>query len=420
MLIGALLVVLLLLGINAVRHHSAMIPCGDSDAKAPKLTAEAALLYSVDLDEIIYSKNEDKQYAPYSITKLVTAYIAANTLDYDQMVTISKNAANDSLDGSTMFLKPGEEVTVEQLLYGTLLLSGNDAATALAEETADSTDEFVAMMNKTVKQWGCDNTHFANPTGWKAKDHYTTASDLLKIMQHTLGDEKISKIAYTKKYKMPATNLYKARKMRNHTPYAQKKNSGVLGGKTGFWDYDDCTLAMVYSKKELTAMMILLKDTEEGREDDIKALAKYAHAATPGYIVDKKGANTGKSWIKNGKKTHVKTVLADTAYAYPKNGSKLKVKVRIKHKKLEAPVAKGTKAGTYTVYVNGEKVGSHYILLAESVGTGMILSQFYISDKAGITAILVILLLILTIILLRIHNKRKARRRRAERLARRG
>ena len=416
MLIGALLVVLLLLGINAVRHHAAMKPYGDSDAKAPNLTAKAAILYSTDLDEIVYSKNENTKYAPYSITKLVTAYIAANMLDPEEEVIISKKAANDSLEGSTMFLKPGEKVTVDQLLHGALLLSGNDAATALAEATAGNIDDFVDMMNKTVKEWGCNDTHFANPTGWKNKDHYTTASDLLKIMQHTLGDEKVAKIAFTKKYKMPKTNLHEARKMRNHTPFAQRKNSGVRGGKTGFWDYDDCTLAMVYSKHELNAMMILLKDTEEGRDNDIKKLAKYAHAAFPGYIVDMKGAATGKSWVKGGKKTHVKTVLADTVYAYPKHGSKLRVKIRIKHDTLEAPVAKGTKAGTYTVYANGKKVGTHNIILAESVGKGMALSNFYISDKAAITTILIILMLALIIILLRIYNKRKYRRRRRQRL----
>ena len=129
-LIGALLVVLLLFGINAVRHHSAMTPYGNSDTKAPAITAKAAILYSVDLDEIIYSKNQDIKYDPYSITKLVTSYLAANNLDPEEKVTISKNAANDSYEGSTMFLVPGEKVTVDQLLHGALMLSGNDAATA--------------------------------------------------------------------------------------------------------------------------------------------------------------------------------------------------------------------------------------------------------------------------------------------------
>ena len=417
-LIGALLVVLLLVGIYAIRHHSAMIPCGDENAEAPKLTAKSALLYSVDLDKVIYSKKADTKYAPYSITKLVTAYIAANELDGESVVTVSRNAANDSYEGSTMFLREGEEVTVEQLLYGTILLSGNDAATALAEEVAGGEDEFAEMMNETVREWGCKNTHFANPTGWQDKDQYTTANDLLIILQHVMSDEIVSKIALTKEYKMPATNLYEERKMKNHTPYARYAKSGVLGGKTGFWDYDDCSVALVYKKHELTAMMILLKDTDKGRNNDIKKLIKYAHAATPGYIVDEKGAGTGKVWIKGGKKTHVKTVLSDAAYAYPKNGSKLKVRVKIEHKKLQAPVSKGAKAGTYTVYVDGEAVGSHYILLAESVGKGMVLSKFYISDRVGITIFLVILVLILTIILLRIYNKKKARKRRAERLAR--
>ena len=408
-LIGALLAVLMLFVIFTHGHKAAMIECGDVDATAPKITADSGVLYSVDLDEVVYSKNADSRCEPYSVTKLVTAYIAAQELDLDQTVTISKAAADDDAEGSTMFLKEGEKVTVNELLYGALMLSGNDAAYALAEATCGDVDSFVELMNDTVAEWGCNDTHFANPTGWKAKDHYTTANDLLIIAQHTLADETVFSIACTKKYKMAATNLSDVRKMENHTTLIDKKNSGVLGGKTGYWSDEDCAVALEYSKKELTAILILLGDTEDGREKDVSKLLKFAHKVTPGYIVDEAGADTGKIWVKHGKTTHVETTLAKTVRAYPEKQKAGKVKVKIHYDKVEAPLSKGTKVGTYEVYVSGELTATRDILLAESVETGLPLSNIYISDRVGITIVLVILALALTIILLRIHNKRKRR-----------
>ena len=415
-LIGVLLIVLLLFVIITSGHNKAMIPVGDREAKAPDVTAKAALLYSMDLDDVMYSKNADTHYEPFSITKLVTCYIAANELDMNKTVRVSKNAANDSFEGSTMKLVEGEKVTVEQLLYGALILSGNDAATALAETVSGDIDSFVDKMNETVEEWGCDDTHFMNPTGWSAKNHYTTANDLLIIAQHTFEDETISKIAFTKKYKMPATNCSEARVMKNHIPYARKKGSGVLGGKSGFWSDEDCTVCLEYNKDELSAILILLRDTKEGRSKDCKKLLKFAHKVTPGYIVDEAGADTGKVWIKGGKHTHVKTELAKTVHAYPKRQSKFKVKAKIHYDKVAAPLAKGAKVGTYEVYVSGNLVATRDVLLSEDVEKGLILSNILIADWLGITIVVVILAIIAAIVLLRRYNKKKAARRRAERM----
>ena len=410
-LIGALLIVFLVFKILVFGHPKGMAECGDPEATAPKIKAESALLYSVDLDKVIYSKEPDAIHDPYSITKLVTAYVAANTMDPNQTVTISQRAADDSVDGTSMFLKKGEKVTINELMYGALLVSGNDAAYALAEASG-SVDGFIEEMNKTVQKWGCKDTHFTNSNGWQNKNHYTTANDLLIITRHVLEDETVSKIAFTRKYTMAATNLSGPRKMENHTTLINKKGSGVMGGKTGFWDVDDCTVTLKYNKDELSAILILLKDTGKGRVRDTKALLKYAHTATPGYLVADTGVNVGKVWVKHGKKTHVKTELSKAVHAYPKKQSAWRVRVKKHYDKPAAPLSKGDKVGTYEVYISGTKVATRDILISEDVPEGMFLSKIYISDRAGITIILVILALVLTIILLRIYNKKKALERR--------
>lgn len=381
---------------------------GNPDSTPPTITAKSAILYSIDLDEVIYSKNADLKCDPYSVTKLVTAYLAAEKLDLDQEVTISKKAANDFADGSTMYLQAGEIVTVKDLLYGTLLTSGNDAAYALAETVSGNVKEFVALMNKTVAKWGCEKTHFMNPSGYKAKGHYTTSNDLLEIARNVLDNETVREISFTKKYRMKETNRYKKRVLRNHTVLFRKKNSGVLGGKTGFWDEGDCSVALEYCKDELRAILIILKDTEKGRRRDAKSLLKYAHEATPGYMVVDKDDEVGKVWIKHGAKTRVKTIMAGALYAYPKKQLKHRIHTKkIINDNIKAPLKKGTVVGKMEVYVQREKVGEENILLAEDVKLGWFPSNIYISNMVTVFIILIFVLLFSLIMVLRAINKRK-------------
>lgn len=381
---------------------------GNPDSTPPTITAKSAILYSIDLDEVIYSKNADLKCDPYSVTKLMTAYLAAEKLDLGQEVTISKRAANDFADGSTMFLQPGEIVTVKDLLYGTLLTSGNDAAYALAETVSSSVNDFVELMNKTVAKWECNNTHFMNPSGYKAKGHYTTASDLLTIARKCLDNKIVREISFTKKYRMTETNKYKKRILKNHTVLFRKKNSGVLGGKTGFWDEGDCSVALEYCKDELRAMLIILKDTEKGRRRDAKALLNYAHEATPGFMIVDKGDEVGKVWVKHGAKTRVQTIMAGALYAYPKKQLKLRIHTKkIFNDNIIAPLKKGTVVGKMEIYVQGDKAGEENILLAEDVKLGWFPSNIYISNMVTVFIILIFVLFFSLIMVLRAINKRK-------------
>lgn len=381
---------------------------GNPDTVPPTITAKSALLYSKDLEEILYSKEPDIKCDPYSITKLMTAYIAIENLELDKVVTVSKKAANDYADGSTMFLQKGEKVTVEELLYGALLASGNDAACALAETVCGSELFFSKLMNKKAEEWGCKNTHFVNASGYKAKDHYTTANDLLIIFQNTLSNDTLRKIAFTDKYKMRKTNKFKERTLRNHTTLIKKKDSGVIGGKTGYWDEKNCSVALEYSKDELHAILILLKDTEKGRTEDAKKLLQFAHDATPGYVIVYKDESVGSVWVKHGARTRVKAVLAGTLHAYPPKQLKSKVKTKkIINKGIAAPLRKGDVVGKFEVYVKGEKVGEQNLLAQEDIKTGWFLSYLYIPNAVSACLGLMLILFIALIVVLRKSMKNK-------------
>lgn len=410
MLIAALLVLVMFASCITECFAAEMKVCGDPNTPKPEVSAESALLYSIDLDENIYEKNINDRHDPYSVTKLMTAYLAAQKLDMNSTVTISKAAADDDPEGSSMNLVEGEVVTVENLMYGALLLSGNDAAYALGELTSGSMDSFVKLMNDTAKEWGCEDTHFVNPSGWKNSDHYTTANDLLIIARHALADETVRRIAFTRKYTMPATNKYKERVMKNHVTLTKQSDSGVLGGKTGFWEEDDASVVVEYNKYQLSAILVLLKDGSKARTKDAQALFEYAHKATPGFVVDRKGSQVGHAWIRCAARTRAATTLDKTVHAYPKKQKKSGVKTKIKYRSgLKAPLKKGTTIGTYTVYVDGKKVASEKVLLAEDAEKGWFPSAIYISNFTTVCIIVVILLLVLLRMILRRYIMRKRR-----------
>ena len=162
-----------------------------------QMTANAIMLIDQDTGAVLYEKNPDTQIAPASTTKLLTAVVALEKLQLTDEVTVG---AEVSVTGSLMGLKPGQTVTVETLLYGMFLCSGNDAAVALAVKIAGSTDNFAALMNEKAAELGMANSHFVTASGLDWDGHYTTARDMAKLTQYAASNETILKIAGTETY----------------------------------------------------------------------------------------------------------------------------------------------------------------------------------------------------------------------------
>ena len=388
-------------------------PAGNENAEAPKLAAKGAALYSYDLGRIVYGKNENERLEPYSTTKLLSCWLALEKLDKDQIVTVSAKATQVYENGTTIWLKEGEKIPVRDLVYGAMLESGNDAAYAIGEAVAGSEAAFADLMNQTVAEWGCKDTHFVNANGWKHKDHYSTAHDMAVITAKCLENAELREIATTKKYVAPATNLSGKRTMRNYLLHVTGGPDGLTGGKTGTWDDDDCAVVCSFSQAGLDAVAVVLGDTEDGRPEDIRKLMAYSHEVTPGFIVPAYTGAVETAMVRHGEKT--KTVLATDAvtYAYPAENDARDIRTETEYGLIEAPVKKGQEVGKFLVYADDELIGEHKLLATEDIDTGWFPSYVYISNEATLNALKVLGIFILLLFAVsRIGRKgRKARRR---------
>ena len=194
-------------------------------------SAGSAFVFDVDSGRVFYSKNADAKRAMASTTKIATAItVIDNCKDLDAEVKIDKRAVG--IEGTSIYLREGEVLTVRELLYGLMLRSGNDAAVALAIYTAGSVDEFATLMNKTAEKAGAENTNFANPHGLDNENHYTTARDLAKITAYALNNEDFAQIVSTKNIKIPSKEEgYRFLSNKNRLLSSLE---GCIGVKTGY------------------------------------------------------------------------------------------------------------------------------------------------------------------------------------------
>lgn len=413
-LISVLLVLVLVAGASSQALAYDSIKTKDV---TPEVQAKSAIVYSEDLDKIIFSKNPDLRVNPYSTTKLMTAYVVVQNLPLDQKVTVKGVKAE--LEESKMDLEEGEVLTVKQLLQGLLVESGNDAARMLAITVAGSESAFAELMNKQAAEWGCTGTHFANASGMQASGHYTTAADYIVIGRKVLADDTIRKICSSKKVKIPATNKSKERVYTNHTTLVEVPDSGVVGGKTGYWNEEDCSVVLQYYKKDMSLTMVLFADTKEERPKDVTRLSTAAHDMVPGYIVAKPKDEVDRLWIKGGVTTHIPVYVKERAYAYPENGKESAIKIKTNLKDgLKAPLKKGQCVGTAEVYVDGKLTATHKIYVKKAVKKGWFTSNLYISNTGAIAILVATVLIGALIYILRLKFKRRKIKKKKEKEAR--
>lgn len=361
-----------------------------------EIEAKSAILYCKNTDSVIYKKNINDKMSPYSVTKLLTALIVVEKeKNLNRKVKISKKAAETG--GSTMYLKEGEVVTLKELLNGLLIVSGNDAAYALAETVGHGDEKaFVKMMNERVEKLGCEDTHFINSSGITDKKHYTTAKDYLIITRAALDNKTVKKIAGTKKYNMPATNKSEKRTLKTHTDLLNTKNSGVISGKTGFDGVKEGTVSLEYDKDDLHLILVILGDDQEVRPKDAKKIFAHAKDWLKVKKTVKKNERLTKVFVRGGKSTVVNAYAKRTVYAYMKKKDDVKIKTRIvKTKNLKAPLNSGSRVGTVKVYVNGNYSAESPLIVKKSIKKGWFPSLIYISNRATIGIVIAFVLCLL-------------------------
>lgn len=223
-----------------------------TSASIPAVSAGESILADGKTGEILYEKRSAEKAYPASTTKIMTALVALNICkdlgaNLDQQVVIPKEGTN--IEGSSLYLKAGEKITIRELLYGMMLRSGNDAATTIAITLGGTLENFVDKMNETAKELGLRNTHFMNPTGLFDEEHYTTAEDLCKISQIAMRNRNFRKIVRAKSWKNYSN--------KNKTVY---QYDGATGIKIGFTKKSGRTLVASAKRQDVELICVVLSD----------------------------------------------------------------------------------------------------------------------------------------------------------------
>ena len=251
----------------------------------PDIVSQAAIVMDAGTGQILYEKNSDVGKYPASITKVITVLIALeHNLDMDQIVTMSENAVwGIDRTSTNIGLDVGEQVTIRDLLYATMVNSANECAYALAELIGGNVENFADMMNKKAAELGCKHTHFVTPNGLHDDDHYTTAYDMALIMKAAIENDQFREIAGTVSYTMPATNLTEeTRPMWTGTKMINPANPYYYeyceGGKNGYTTNANNTL-VTYAKKDGLELICVVLDCDGLKYTftDSKALYEYCY-----------------------------------------------------------------------------------------------------------------------------------------------
>lgn len=252
-------------------------------AREITLASEAAVLMDGETGQILYSKNMDEQLYPASITKVMTALVALKHSDPSNLVTMTQEGVNQvPRTSSHIALLPGEEFSMEDALYALALVSANDAAVAIAETVGGTVEKFCDMMNEEAVALGAVNTHFSNPNGLPAEDHYTTAQDMALITAAALQQEGFLTYFGAKEYVMPATNLSASRELvsKNQFIDGTVPCDGLLMSKTGWTSSAWGTLVTAAKQGETTLVAVTLKSAMlEDKYADTAILLDYGFTA---------------------------------------------------------------------------------------------------------------------------------------------
>lgn len=238
-----------------------------STVYSANITEKAYMSVDVKTGGVLIEKNADKKIYPASTTKILTCILALENLNLDDEITVTKEMLNEvPVGSSTMKLVAGEKLTVEQLLYGLMVPSGNDAAIVIAYSISGSLDNFASAMNEKAKSLGCTNSSFTCPHGFHDDNHYTTTRDMSKIMMYAITNEKFMDIIKTKNYSIPASNEVAYERKYTNTNTLLGKTDYIICGKTGYTE-EAGNVFVSYSKKDDYEIINLLYDGAKGYFD---------------------------------------------------------------------------------------------------------------------------------------------------------
>lgn len=362
--------------LNGCRTIEGMVPLGGSERRLA--SSQAAFVYEKNTGTVIYSYNPDMKLSPGTLTKIVTALVAIENCELDEVVTCSEGIQS-RVPGSSLKMSPnlksGEQLTVEDLLHGLLLLSANDAAVALAEHVAGTTDAYREMMNQRVKQMGCFNTEFGNISGLDTATSYTTARDMAKIVTEATKNETFAEIFGEVEYTVPATNMVETERKFYTTNYlmdqhniSQFYDDRVKGGLASYTELSGASLACTAENdrgaNSLSLVCVTLGGTriyneEEtwrvdtyGNFDEMVELIKYAFESFKVNRIIYEGMSLSQFSVIDGESYAVGQPFENIDSAVPIDASmdNLYMNYKVREEGLTAPIAKDELIATMEVW----------------------------------------------------------------------
>lgn len=318
------------------------------------VSAKAAILMHADSGRVLYEKNADEHMLIASTTKIMTAIVVLEHCDLDDLVEVDSRSAG--IEGSSMYLKAGESYTVEDLLYGLLLVSGNDAASALALHVADSMEEFAELMNAKAAELGMTESSFKNAHGLDEEGHYSTARDMAKLAAYCMGNEDFARIAGTVSHTVGEQTLV------NHNRLLREYD-GCLGLKTGYTMAAGRTLVTCAERDGARYVCVTLNDPDDW--DDHKALYDWAFANYSFAEVIPAGLSYEVPLISGAEMT-APAETEGAAYALIQNGESYDMELELPAFAF-APISEGERAGRAVACSDGQEIASVRIVYSEDV-----------------------------------------------------
>lgn len=391
--------------------------------------AGAALLMDMYSGRLLYGKNIDEQKYPASTTKMMAGILALELGNLEEVVTASYEAIKPiTMEDSHMGILTGEELTMEQLLYGMLVHSANDAANVIAVHLGGSLEGYAEMMNQKAAELGMTNTHFVNPCGTHDDNHYTTARDLAILAQYAMKNEKFREIVKTTVYKIAPTNKYTservlvntnlflstARSLQHYYPPC----NGIKTGHTSKSGY--CLVSSAkYNDTEMLAVVLDCPNENDNEKAysyiDSKELFNFGFDNYVNQIIASPGNIVSDSKVKEAKgDTRVAlTVETDVNALVPVNVDKAAEIIKNENlpDEIYAPVKKGDILGTVTYTYKGTQIGTANLVATNDVERNEILHVINLILKIITSPFFFIPVIILMIIVIIANGKRKKRER---------
>lgn len=335
-------------------------------AKEEQLTtAKAMAVMETSTGRLLYAKNQDEKLPMASTTKIITAIVAIeNNLDLDRQILIEKDVTG--IEGTSIYLKPGEQLSIKELLYGLMLRSGNDAALAIAKATTGSVDTFIDLANNFCERVGAKNTRLTNPHGLHDNNHYTTAYDLALISSYAMQNPEFAEIVSTKQKIIDNEHNLSKKRILNNKNKLLKNMDYATGIKTGFTSKAGRCFVGSAKKDDMEIVCVLLNCNSMFEECQVlleKGFTEYkmVQAVMPNEII-------GEAQVEGASKKSVKLTSKIGARVPLKVSEVDKIKIDYDYPKvLKAPIDTSTSIGKFDIYTDKDLIFSGKIYIIENV-----------------------------------------------------